>query len=269
VKNIKKYILLIILFFILSFSENVLCQDTLQKIEITFTAFIGTYLPAFSRGFLNEYETILGGQKKDFMHNFSGSIMLGAQWDEHFRISLKSGIVYAHLKDNFYQETKEGSNLWRAFRENMHVLSVPIMLNYDWYYYFDIYKSYLSGGIGATYSEISWKEHVSSPLQFDTRVGGIIFKDFSVYPTLNFATGIQLDFDEKSIPHVFKGITFGTEFIYFIRWADVFGKLRKQVIPTPTELEGKKQVLPFMIGLNIGLVLNLESKQINRIFGNK
>lgn len=265
----KKYIIILFLFFILNFKGNVLCQDTLQTIEITFTGLGGTYLPAFARGYLNEYESILGGKKNDYLHNFSGSLLLGVQWNEHFRITMKLAYIYAHLNDRFYKETFEGSGIWRGYIENFKVISVPLLVNYDWYYFFDMYKSYLSAGIGMTYSEIDWMEYVDTPIQYDIRKGGKLMKEYTIYPALNLATGIQLDFDEKTIPRIIKGITFGADFIYIFRSTEIFKELEKQIQPYPKELQGNKMVLPFMIGLNIGLVLNLENKQINRIFGNK
>lgn len=266
-KKVKIYLYITLILLILNFKDYVLCQDTLKTVEITFTGLVGTYLPSFARGFLDEYNEVLRGPKEDFMHNFSGSLQLGAQWNDHYRFTLKSAHIYARFVDDYFLETYKGSNLWRTFWEDIEVKSIPLLLNYEWYYFFDIYKSYLSIGTGLTYSEIRWQEDVQTPIKFDIRTGGKILNEFDLYPTINLGTGIQLNFDEKSIPKFIKGITFGTDFIYFIRSTEIFEALEKQIIPYPKELKGKKRVLPFMIGLNFGLVLNLENKQINRIFG--
>lgn len=268
-KNKKKYLVFIIILFILNSRENVLCQDTLRKIGVTFTTMVGTYFPAFSTGFLTDYADVLGGSKKDFLHNFSYTLMLSGQWNENYRISAKVGYISAKLQDNFAKETYEGSNTWRTFGENIEVNTVPLLVNLDWYFYYDIYKSFLSCGLGTAYSEIFWDEFVNSPIKNDPRIGGKIMNEIKFYPAISLTSGIQLDFDKESIPHFIKGLTIAADFLYVIRSTDVFGKLREQIIPAPEQFKSNKSVLPFMIGLNIGLVFNLQNKQINRIFGNK
>ncbi|OGU59604.1 MAG: hypothetical protein A2X64_04305 [Ignavibacteria bacterium GWF2_33_9] len=268
-KKIRNYLFFPFFFIILNFNGNVLCQDTLQTIEITLTGLTGTYLPAFTRGFLKEYNDVLGGQKKDLTHNFSFAAMLGCQWQKEFRITLKSCYIEAHLYDDFIKETFDGTNQWRTFVENIRIVSVPIIANYDWYYFFDKYKSYLSGGIGLVYSGIQWNELVQSPLQHDLRVGGDIFNEYTFYPAISIVSGVQLDFDEYSVSKFFRGITISTEFLYIFRQTDIFANLRQQIVPLPEELNGTKSVLPILVGINFGLVLNLENKKLNRIFGNK
>ena len=158
-------------------------------------------------------------------------------------------------------ETYENSNTWRAFVENISVKTIPIIVNYDWYYFFDKYKSYLSGGLGLAYSESKWVEYVESPIMFDPRVGGTLLNEITFYPALSLTSGIQLDFDEKSIPKFIRGVTINAELLYLIRKTDIFSKVREQIKPMPAELADKKFVLPFMVGLNFGLVLNIESKK--------
>lgn len=259
----------IIFFCILTSNKIVLCQNDLKKIDVSLTGSIGTFFPVFSMGFLDEYQNILGGKKQDFSNSISIAGTLSAQWKTNWRVSLQVIASKFLLQDNFSKETFTGSGAWRNFREDINVSSIPILLSYDWYYLENAYKSYLSAGGGISLSNVKWLEYVDSPIKNDIRIGGIIYDESKIYPTLGFNSGIELDFDNNSKPNFIRGINLSTYILYIIRYDDIYKNMRKQIFPLPESLNSEKSIIPFIFGIHLGLVLNVENKQINRVFGNK
>jgi hypothetical protein len=264
----KLNLVFIIIFCIFNTDKIVLCQNDLEKIDISFTGSIGTLFPVFTMGFLDEYQSVLGGKKEDFSNSLSITGMLSAQWKSDWRISLQAISSKFFLQDNFSKETFPGSGAWRNFREDINVSSVPILLSFDWYNFEYIYKSYFSVIGGISLSSVKWLEYVDSPVKNDIRIGGKIYEESKIYPTIGINSGIELDFDDYSKPKFIRGLNLSTYLLYLVRYDDIYKNLRKQIYPLPTALNSKKSVIPFMFGIYLGIILNVENKQINRVFGN-
>jgi hypothetical protein len=264
----NKLLFILIIFCIFNIRSFVLCKNELGKINLNFNFSVGTSIPAFSQGFLSEYNSTIGGKKEDFNNYSSFAASLSAQWIEFLRFSLQVSANRFILQDRFSKETYPTSGTWRNFSEDMSVSDVPILLFVDWVHFYNKYKVYVGGALGGSFSMMKWSEIVDSPLNDDIRVGGTIINKNSLFFAIGLHSGISLDFDKESVPPFVKGLFFETNILFVDRYFDVFEKLRNQILPVANELNGNKFMLPITIGFQLGVMLNLESKQINRVFGN-
>lgn len=262
-KYFSKLLLLSFLFCIFTFGK-VLCQS---NIKLNLYVGVGTYFSFLEKGFLEEYNNILGGQKEEFLHQFAPSIGLYVSWSEDYSVSLNTSFINFKLQENFSQETYKGSGIYRVFFEDVNATTVPIYLAIKFTEYNQKYRSFIQLGAGFSYSKIVWKEIVNSSIPNDIRNGGTLFNEEKYYPTISTKFGVELLFDKGSVPKFISGINLSSDIVYVVRYTKIFEKLMKQYYqPNPTFNE-KHSVIPFMIGINLGIILNLDNEKINRVFG--
>lgn len=258
-----KLLFLTFLFCILLFG-NVLCQS---NIKLNFSVGAGTYFAIISKGFLEQYNILVGGKKEEFMHQFSPNIGLYVSWDSNYSVSLNASSIKFKLQENFIKETFTGSNQYRLLLEDMNITTAPIYLSIKFTDYSIKYRSFLQIGAGVAYSYVEWKESVNSPIPNDIRIGGTIFANKSYYPTMSSKIGVELLFDRESVPKFINGINLTADIVYIARYEKIFNKLIKQHYNNYQAFSEKHAIIPFMFGLNIGIILNLDNEKVNRIFG--
>lgn len=259
----SKLLLLSFLFCIFTFGK-VLCQS---NIKLNLTVGVGTYFSFLNKGFLEEYNTLIGGQKVEFLHQFAPSIGLYVSWNEDYSVSLNTSFINFKLQENFSKETYENSNIYRIYFEDLNVTTIPIYFAITYSDYNQKYRSFIQLGAGMSFSGIVWKEIVNSPIPNDIRNGGTIFNEQQYYPTVLTKLGIELLFDKGSVPKFISGINFSSNIVYVVRYSKIFEKLTKQYFKPPPTFNEKHSVIPLMIGINFGILLNLDNEKINRVFG--
>lgn len=263
--NFQKLLFFSFIFSILLFGKvRVLCQS---KINLNLSVGAGTYFAVFQKGFLEEYNTILGGSKEEYMHQFSPNISLYISWDKDYSVSLNTSLINFKLQENFIKETFTGSNQYRLFLENFNITTVPMYLAVKFTNYDLKYRSFFQVGAGVAYSLVQWKESVNSPIPNDIRVSGTVFDKISYYPTIFSKIGIELLFDKGSVPKIISGINLSADIIYVARYEKIFDRLIKQHYNTYPAFDEMHAIIPYMLGINIGIILNWEDEKINRIFG--
>jgi len=262
-KKLRKLLLFSIFFSIFSFGK-VLCQS---KINLDFCIGAGTHFSIFDKGFLQQYNDILGGKKEDFLHQFSPNVALYVSWNNTYSIGLNAKFISFVLKENFIKETFTGSGIYRAHFEDIRIETMPIIVSIKYADFEQKYRSFIELGAGMSYSKINWKENVVTPIPLDIRIGGNLFDDVGIYPTMLTKFGIELLFDKGSVPEFISGINLSTEIVYVVRYLKIFDKLIKQYNNPYAEFNQKHGVVPFMIGISIEIILNLDNRKINRVFG--
>jgi len=262
-KNFRK-LLLFSIFFCIFINGKVLCQS---KIQLDLQLGGGTNFAIFDKGFLEQYNEIIGGRKEDFLHQFSPNIGLYVGWNNTYQIGLNVELINFALKENFIKETFIGSGLYRAHFEEIQIKSLPVLLSVKYADFGQKYRSFIEIGVGMSYSEMIWNEEINSPIPYDIITGGNICDDVGVYPSMLAKLGVELLFDKGSVPKFINGINLSTEIIYTARYIKVFDKLIKQYYNSYSELDKKQGVVPFVIGLNLGIIFNIDNTKINRVFG--
>lgn len=267
INNNQKYLgklLPISIFFCIFINGNVLSQS---NIKIDLQLGVGTHFTIFDKGFIEQYNSIIGGKKEDFLHHFTPIVGLYVNWNESYSIGLNAELIKFALKENFIKETYPGSGLYRAHFEDIQIETLPVLLSIKFADFKQKYRSFMEIGAGMSYSKTIWNEKINSPIPYDIRVGGNIINDVGIYPTINAKSGVELLFDKGSVPKYISGINLSAEIVYIIRYLKVYEKLIKQYYNSYSEFEQKHAVIPFMIGLNLGIILNLDNNKINRVFG--
>lgn len=260
---VKYHLLFMFLLFNLAFGDKANCNDKELNNRLTLSIFAGSSFPALTSGFLEQYNEQLGGIKMEFQTYWGFGGAINYQIDEKFRVSLNSEYIANTLQDNFIQEITGYKGLWRTFSEDINLSTIPITLSLYYYQFFEKYKSYGGLGLGVSYSAFKWKENVISPLQNDTRIGGTIYNSIDFYPTIRAELGLDLDWD-RDHPNVFmKSVSLSANFYYIIRYPRVFANLENQISPFPEEMKGNHGIVPFYIGLNLGLTFNIEKYVMN------
>lgn len=263
--NFSKYLLLFIFLLLNLVSGNKsMCEENILNNRLTLSVFLGSNIPILSSGFLKEYKSQLGGTKDEFQTYWGIGGALGYQLNKNIRVSLNTEYILNTLQDNFIKEITKNSGQWRSYQEDMELSTIPIIISVQKYLFFEKYKSYFGIGAGASYSSFKWSESVTSPLHNDKRIGGTIYNTVNFYPTLRAEAGIDLDWDVDR-PNVFmKSVSISAVFYYVIRYPKVYKNLESQIVPFPDDLKGRKGVVPFMIGVNLGLTFNIEKYVINQ-----
>ena len=255
---VKYHLLFIFLLFNLVFSINAYCKEDILKNRLTLSINLGSSFPMLTNGFLKEYNEQLGGVKTEFQTYWGFGASINYQLDSIYRISFKSEYIPSTLQDNFSQEIPDKEGFWRTYNEDITLTTIPIIVEGQYYQFYEKYKSYFGIGLGASYSFFKWTEVVTSPVQYDKRVGGTVYNQISFYPTIMAEFGIDLDWDKDHPDEFMKSVSISTNFYYIIRYPEVFHTLKKQIEPYPEELNGRKAVAPFYISLNFGLTFNIE-----------
>lgn len=262
-KYIFKLLLYSVFFCILSFGK-VLCQS---NINLNLFVGVGTYFAFLNKGFLKEYKNTLGGKKEDFLHQFALGTALLVNWNKDYSVGLSTTLIKLSIQDNFSKEIYEGSGTYRLYFEDIKVTTIPICISSKLTDYTQKYRSFIQLGIGMAYSKVEWNESVISPIPNDIRIGGKLINEVNYYPTILTSFGVELFFDKGSVPNFISGINLSTDFVYLARYIKIFEKLIKQHFIKYPAFNESHSVVPVIIGFNIGLILNIDNKKINRVFG--
>ncbi len=261
--NLQKVLLFTILFCILPFGK-VLCQS---NIKLNLSVGAGTYFSVISKGFLNDYNSVIGGIKQDFMHQFAPNISLIVNWNQYYSVCLNTSLIHFKLQENFSKETFAGSNQFRLLLEDFNITTFPINFRVKFSDFNSKYRSFFGIGAGIAYSKVEWKESVNTPIPNDIRVGGTIYDKKGFYPTISSQMGVELLFDKGSVPKMISGINLSTEIVYVARYDTIFERQIKQHYNNYPAFNDKHGIIPFMFGIDIGIIFNLDNTKINRVFG--
>jgi len=251
----QKYFVFSLIFIILPFG-NVLSQN---KLDLNFIAGIGSYFPFIDNGFMDTYQSVIGGVQEEPKYKQSYYASLQFRWTDNYKIFAKVIKSEYALTDKFDKETAQGSNKWREHIENMTFQDTPIMLGVEFGDYKQKYRSFLSISGGIAYSHITWIEYVSSSIPNDIRHSGTNYDEIGYYPVLGLSSGVSLDFDPKSVPKLIKGVVISGDVIYTHRNIKFFGELYDQFYTEIPELVQEHSVIPFAFGINFAINFNLNN----------
>jgi hypothetical protein len=253
----QKYFVLSVFFVILPFG-NVLSQN---KLDLNFIAGVGSYFPFIDNGFMDTYQSVIGGVQDEPKYKQSYYVALQFRWSESYRVFAKVIKVEYALSDKFDKETAKGSNKWREHIENMTFQDTPILIGLEFGDFTQRYRSFLSVGGGMTSSHITWIEYVSSSILNDIRHSGINYDDTNYYPVIVLSSGISLDFDPKSVPKLIKGIVISGDVLYTYRREKIFEELYDQFYTEIPELIEKHAIIPFAVGINFAINFNINNEK--------
>ena len=229
-----------------------------KYIRTSFSFFIGFPFPSQSSNFKEVYQNKIGGRN----NYYSPSALLSSRFQIEVNKNLSLGLhleyFASEFRDNFtlyYQIV--GENIYRTFSEYLDIKSMPVILIAEYSPVTTPYKTYVGGGLGASFDDIYWYEEVNSNLSNDIRHSGVVYDKNPISPMIKFYSGVLLNFDKKKPRDFLGALHFEVSINYIFRSLNIYEKLNQQYVQPPEEFNEKYLFLPFYLSLSAGVSFNL------------
>lgn len=232
--------------------------DSSNNITTNLILMVGLPLALSADEFSKDYKHYLEGHTALFKSTPLLSLNLKIPVNEHLNTSYSFDYFTSYFNDNFSQATlSHGRPATRWISENFEVTSYPFLGGIDYFPGEMPYKSYTGASVGLTVTDMNWKETVNTEAEDDKRTGGEHIKSTFYNPTLRIVAGLELDFDRNSTRDFLNSFIAEARFTYTYRYVKLFEDLKGEDEKFNEILQNTYAVLPFCIGLYIGLSLNI------------
>jgi hypothetical protein len=225
---------------------------------------VGYPVGATSTGFFEGYQKILSGKATEFRMSPSLSISLTLPLNEKSGLRFIGEYSLANFSEEYSQSVTTGHTGTRYISQNFTVNNLPFVIAYEFSPVASSYKTYIGAGLGASFGSIIWKESVYSSIEDDIRIGGEHFNKLLISPVARIYSGVELSFDKNPGNSFLQTLLLESTFNFFLRNADIFNAISKQFYKQPEDIGKSFTILPFYIGLNIGMTFNLNFDKVKK-----
>ncbi len=232
--------------------------DSSNNITTNLILMVGMPLAQSSDEFSKDYMQYIGGSAAQFKTTPLLSLNLKVPVNDNLNTSYSIDYFTSYFNESFSQATlNHGRPATRWISENIELTSYPFLAGVDYFPGEMPYKTYTGASVGLTVTDMNWTETVNSEAEDDKRTGGEHIKSTYYNPTLRIVAGLELDFDRNSSRDFLNSFIAEARFTYTYRYVKLFEDLKGEDEKFNEILHNRYAVLPFCIGLYIGLSLNI------------
>lgn len=261
---LKNFIFIFLLFIL---ESKVLISEEVDKALLEFNYkhfnsifyFTASYpFSADSKDFISFYNTLFNRDLINFRYFPLLDIGTKFQFWNNYRIGVDIQYFNANVRDNyaeeFYTTDEKG---YRELEQNISLLSLPTCISLEYFSLNQQFRTYLGTGVGLDFSILKWNERLNSSIDTDIRKGGTHYNQLNIYPCVKFFIGTELGFDKFSKKKFLSSFIIETSFFYSFRTTDMFSIIAEQFEKLPEGIRSSYAILPYYLGLNIGLSFNI------------
>lgn len=186
--------------------------------------------------FFHDYNSILGGKRREFDTPITGSLRISRHLTEHQSLGLSVGYTRSTLRENYdYDPTTVPEPIAPAqnITQNISLESIPVMACYDFYPVDRQFTTYVGAAVGLGFSHMQWYEDITSSSTPGARRRGERFNDWIYHLAMEVRTGISLGFDGSTSAPVRSGIRLECSYRYMPIRAPFMENVAKSIAGNP------------------------------------
>ncbi len=251
---------------ILSAYNMLLTEDTENRSHYNYKHFssivciyTGFGFATNSVDYFNDYKTYFNKYVEQFKVTPVVGLALKFNYLEDYRFGFSVDLIGASLKDYFKESfTKYGQNYIRGVGENIKITTIPCLFTAELKPVEQQFQGYLGIGAGLVYSEIEWKEDITSEYIDDSRKSSAVINEKTIYPAFKIYSGVELGFDKQPGSNFLGSFIIEAGYTFIMRYTEIYSKLSEQFAPAPDNWSKSYAIFPGYINLSIGLSFNFQ-----------
>jgi hypothetical protein len=237
-----------------------------KKLNNLFEVFVSSIWADQSQNFFEAYNdsTLRGkststGLSKKFNYTYLFSFVLKFPFRENLRWCLTGEFFRASVEDGFLETYQSYDGIaYRSVSEYLSVSSIPLIFSIEYIPYKRQFANYVGFGLGLSVGKVKWAEGVSSTSVYSLRNSCIYYDKVIAVPCTRLYSGVELAFDDKNNQNVIYGLNIEAKLTYFLRYLNMFEKVKEKYKKYPSEWDNSYAIVPFYLGLSVGVSFNLD-----------